>query len=205
MGWLAQQKSDESSDQKILRQHIKSIQKLIIVISEEGNSLQQQIIDINSSAASQMLGRYRAITSSSDNQPLLYFIDSIAVGANFLGFKIDMDTLKKQLLNYSLQAANSSSIVVNIISRDDIKALESHPFYTIQELSPQVPIWRICIQPQNASVVNQLISKRRWVYGIALTFLTAGMLLGVVLVLRDVSREQRLAWLRSDFVSNVSH
>ncbi|MDZ7264424.1 MAG: ATP-binding protein [candidate division KSB1 bacterium] len=202
--WLDKQNRIEFSDLQSIQQRIQSIQKLIKFISQEGNSLQQQIMDSNHSAVRQTLGKFQVITGSRDNQPLLYFFDSTADRANFLGFKTDLDTLKKQLLNFS-HPATSSSMVVNIIDKNEMKALESHLFCTIKELSPLVPLWRICIQPHTPGVVNQLIAKRRWVYGMVLTFLIAGMVLGVVLVLRDVSREQRLARLRSDFVSNVSH
>jgi signal transduction histidine kinase len=51
----------------------------------------------------------------------------------------------------------------------------------------------------------QYVARQRIIYSVAVALLVAGMCLGVVLVLRDISREQRLARLRSDFVSNVTH
>ena len=50
-----------------------------------------------------------------------------------------------------------------------------------------------------------MIKRRGWIYGIASVFLLVAMLLGVILILRDISREKHLARLRSDFISNVTH
>lgn len=205
LSWLTKESNRQSSISLGLSQQINSIQKLLKFVTQEGNSIKQEIIARNDLMTAQTLGKYRVISSARDNQPLLYFFESIPGESEFIGFKIDLDTLKKQLLEVDLQKDIAFPITLNIISRDQISQVESKPFCTIKELSPNVPLWRICIQPQDSDVVNKLILKRRWIYGIALTFLIAGMLLGVVLVLRDVSREQRLARLRSDFVSNVSH
>lgn len=205
LSWLARENNGQSSISLGLSQQINSIQKLLNFVSQEGNSIKQEIIARNNLMTTQMFGKYRAITSALKNQPVLYFIESISNESGFIGFKIDLDKLKKQLLEVDLQKDIAFPISLDIISRDQISQVESNPFCTIKELSPLVPLWRICIQPQDSRVVNKLILKRRWIYGIALTFLIAGMFLGIVLVLRDVSREQRLARLRSDFVSNVSH
>ena len=203
--WLGRQHDSRSPDTQRLSRQIKSIQKLVDFVSQEGNSITEKIAGNNDLATLQTIGRYRVIPGSRDNQPVLYFVASIPGEPGFIGFKIDLDTLKQQLLETDLQHHVSFPITVDIISRDQLSQVESHPFQTIAELSPLVPQWRICIHPRNSSVVNKLILKRRWIYGIALAFLIAGMFLGIVLVLRDVSREKRLALLRSDFVSNVSH
>ena len=49
------------------------------------------------------------------------------------------------------------------------------------------------------------MKRRSWIYGIALILLLGAMMLGVLLILRDILREKRLSRLRSDFISNVTH
>ncbi|MCK4853650.1 MAG: hypothetical protein KAT31_05300, partial [Bacteroidales bacterium] len=76
---------------------------------------------------------------------------------------------------------------------------------TIAEISPYFPGHQILIKLKNESLIDEFIKRRSWIYGIALTLLLGGMILGVLLILRDISREEHLAQLRSDFISNVTH
>jgi signal transduction histidine kinase len=75
----------------------------------------------------------------------------------------------------------------------------------VRDLSPLLPWWRVSVRPQDPEIISRYASLRRWIYGTTLALLLAGMILGVVLVLRDLSREQRLSQLRTDFVANVTH
>ncbi|HEX9973017.1 MAG TPA: ATP-binding protein, partial [bacterium] len=203
--WLAEQTNVTLSSNLKLSQSISSIQKVHNFVSQEGNSIWQEISSPHNLTSALMIGKSRAIISNREDQPLLYFIEATSDKSGFIGFKIDLDSLRTQLLDFNFQKSVSFPIAVNIISRNETNQMEANPFCTIKELSPLVPAWRICITPQTPKVVNKFIYRRRWLYSIALTFLCAGMFLGVILVLRDVSREKRLARLRSDFVSNVSH
>jgi signal transduction histidine kinase len=94
---------------------------------------------------------------------------------------------------------------LDIASRQQIAEMGVTSFNMIRELSPLVPSWRISIKPKSLEIINNYISTRRWIYSITLTFLIAGMFFGIILVLRDMPREKRIAQLRSDFVSNVTH
>jgi signal transduction histidine kinase len=75
----------------------------------------------------------------------------------------------------------------------------------LRDLSPLVPAWRVSIEPRDPGIVSRYVSRQRWIYGTTLALLVAGMVLGVVLVVRDISRERRLSRLRADFVANVTH
>ncbi|UCE23295.1 MAG: hypothetical protein JSU74_08290, partial [Candidatus Zixiibacteriota bacterium] len=59
--------------------------------------------------------------------------------------------------------------------------------------------------PKHPEAISQYVIKQRWIYGIFILLLLLGMVLGVALVVRDMSRERKLAQLRNDFVSNVTH
>jgi signal transduction histidine kinase len=79
------------------------------------------------------------------------------------------------------------------------------PTVLVQDLNPLLPWWRVSVRPQDPEIISRYVARRRWIYGTTLALLLAGMFLGVTLVLRDLSREQRLSRLRSDFVANVTH
>ncbi len=73
------------------------------------------------------------------------------------------------------------------------------------ELSPFFPMHRIVIRPANENIVEKFVRSRSWIYGIALVLLLGGMLLGIVLILRDINREKKIADMQSEFVSHVTH
>jgi len=75
----------------------------------------------------------------------------------------------------------------------------------VRDLGPLLPWWSVTVRPQDPEVISRYVARGRWIYGTTLALLLAGMFLGVTLVLRDLSREQRLSRLRSDFVANVTH
>jgi signal transduction histidine kinase len=73
------------------------------------------------------------------------------------------------------------------------------------ELSPYFPVHRIVIRPANEHVIEKYVRSRSWTYGIALVLLLGGMSLGIVLIIRDINREKRIADMQSEFVSHVTH
>ncbi|TFG43232.1 MAG: hypothetical protein E4H43_01995 [Bacteroidia bacterium] len=73
------------------------------------------------------------------------------------------------------------------------------------QLNPFFPGQFIRIKLEDEDLISDLIRRRSWIYGIASLLLLVAMVLGVVLILRDIAREKHLARLRSDFISNVTH
>jgi two-component system phosphate regulon sensor histidine kinase PhoR len=61
------------------------------------------------------------------------------------------------------------------------------------------------IKPANENLIKDLVQRRSWIYGISTLLLLVAMILGVILIVRDISREKHLARLQSDFISNVTH
>jgi len=79
------------------------------------------------------------------------------------------------------------------------------PHATFFEISTYFPGYYVLIKLQEESLIDEFVKRRSWIYGIALTMLLGGMVLGILLILRDISREAHLAQLRADFISNVTH
>jgi len=76
---------------------------------------------------------------------------------------------------------------------------------TIQGFSDLFPFHLVQVKLKDENIVDQYVLRRSWIYGLALILLLGGMLLGITLILSDIRRENKLALLRSDFVSNVTH
>ena len=73
------------------------------------------------------------------------------------------------------------------------------------QLNPYFPAQLMQIKLTDENLINDLIQRRSWIYGISTVLLLVAMVLGVVLIVRDIAREKRLAQLQSDFISNVTH
>jgi two-component system phosphate regulon sensor histidine kinase PhoR len=73
------------------------------------------------------------------------------------------------------------------------------------QLNPLFPDQVLEINLVNEEMLKEIVNRRSWIYGIASVLLLVAMLLGVVLILRDIAREKHIARLRSDFISNVTH
>jgi two-component system phosphate regulon sensor histidine kinase PhoR len=73
------------------------------------------------------------------------------------------------------------------------------------QLNPFFPGQEIRISLVQENLVNEFVNRRSYIYGVALLLLLLGMVLGIVLILRDLSREKRLSQLQADFTSNVTH
>lgn len=72
-------------------------------------------------------------------------------------------------------------------------------------LAPYFPGHTMQILIGDQDLISDFVKRRSWIYGIASVLLLVAMLLGIILTTRDISREKRMANLRSDFISNVTH
>ncbi len=73
------------------------------------------------------------------------------------------------------------------------------------QLNPFFPEQMMQIKLSDENLIKDLIQRRSWIYGISTVLLLVAMVLGVVLIVRDIAREKHLAQLQSDFISNVTH
>jgi signal transduction histidine kinase len=201
--WLEEQKGASIEDVNSMMEKISLIRKLLTFVNQEGRTLFEYAS--NNLYNCQKLGSFDAIAYSLNGQPNLLVVHRDDVHSQIIGFKVRLGYLKNKVLATAYPSTSLFDFQVQIATRADAARLSNNPLSTIKELNTFVPDWRICITLQNPRLIEKFITQRRWIYGITLTFLVAGMFLGIALVLRDVSRERRLAQLRSDFVSNVTH
>jgi signal transduction histidine kinase len=150
------------------------------------------------------LGPFEAVAVQVEGNPRLFVIRRDANRPDVLGYRVALDHLRNTLLQRGSQIPTSLKMDVAIAPRNKILTPDDSTAL-LQDLSPLLPWWRVSIRPQDPGIISRYVARRRWIYGTTLALLLAGMFLGVTLVLRDLSREQRLARLRSDFVANVTH
>ena len=145
---------------------------------------------------------FRIINSVSGNNRELFLVN---IGDNnTTGLLLDRNSLFDTILITGLQDGLEFEYIIEFPSGYTSNTAANNLSYSSQ-LNPYFPDQFIHINIDNENLINDLIKRRSWIYGIASVLLLLAMFLGVVLILRDIAREKRLAALRSDFISNVTH
>jgi two-component system phosphate regulon sensor histidine kinase PhoR len=121
------------------------------------------------------------------------------------GFAITIEKLWSKLLEENLIEADQIEYDLELVrAKNGINSSET-TLVTTMEISPYFPGYQVLVKLKNESLIDEFVKRRSWIFGIALTLLLGGMILGILLILRDISREEHLAQLRADFISNVTH
>ena len=121
-----------------------------------------------------------------------------------IGFVIDNRELFASLLKPAYQLNLNYEYLVEFPEISRANNTHNNLVYSSQ-LNPYFPRQEIQIKLLNENVITDLVTRRSYIYGIAIILLLLGMVLGIGLILRDLSREKRLARLQADFTSNVTH
>jgi len=148
-------------------------------------------------------GKYTALTGMSQNPEELILINLEADYHS--GFTISLDQLWRKVSGKEFTEDTEFAYEVELINKINGVNSSGNRLATLAEISPYFPGHQVLIQIKNERLIDEFVRRRSWIYGIALALLLGGMVLGVLLILRDISREEHLAQLRSDFVSNVTH
>ncbi|MCK5691440.1 MAG: GHKL domain-containing protein [Bacteroidales bacterium] len=147
--------------------------------------------------------KYHALTSNSQDEGELILMN--LNGDTSSGFAITIEKLWSKLLQENLIAADQIESDLELVRAENGINSSETSLVTIMEISPYFQGYQVLVKVKNENLINELVRRRSWIYGIALTLLLGGMVLGILLILRDISREEHLAQLRADFISNVTH
>lgn len=132
-----------------------------------------------------------------------------------MGVKIDSEILIKKLLplklgRFSLRKdwrVHVSDEFGNVLAGQDIADLQNPiPQLTFSRgFKDNFPPWRINIYQMNPGHVEKHFSMRRNLYLLSVVIVISALLFGGYLAIRSTGKELKLAKLKSDFVSTVSH
>jgi signal transduction histidine kinase len=147
--------------------------------------------------------RYTALNGMSQDPAELILINLEADSP--AGFTISLDQLWSKVSGKELTEGMEFAYEVEL--KEEVNGMNSsgNRLATFAEISPYFPGHQVLIKLKNERLIDEFVKRRSRIYGIALALFLGGMILGVLLILRDISREEHLAQLRSDFVSNVTH
>ncbi len=156
------------------------------------------------SASKLRLGPFEVITDGNRNGESLFVIRRNASNPEILGFQADTDALRNALLERASGIPASVALDVSFSSNGGMYPANDSTAL-ISDLSPLFPGWRVIVRPHDPEIVSMYVTRQHWIYGTTLVLLVSGMLLGIFLTLRDLSRERRLSQLRTEFVTNITH
>ncbi len=147
-----------------------------------------------------------------------FFLISYAILPNFQleqtfysGFCWDLNLLKKQIIPKVLEDITKDSgldfkIVdergQNIITGKE--ELISKDFLALTYRIFPLP-WKLLVSHTDIEALEKTARRENFLYGVLITIIVALMLLGAVLIVRDISRESETTRLKTEFVHNISH
>ncbi len=180
---------------------ILNINRQISFVSSRKNELTELIQSDKTENQKNAINSFQLINSFSYTPAELLLVNSDS--SDYWGFLINGEMLLEKVGQQELQKEmqfNYSFSFPAVYSSNNQHYLTSvtllHPYFRVRSL-------QIKLSDENA--LTNIIKRRSWIYGISSVLLLVAMLLGVYLILRDIAREKRLAQLRSDFISNVTH
>jgi signal transduction histidine kinase len=200
--WLNGNYSDNPGKITNINKLSESIKQQVQFVTKYRSEISELVIRGNQDNHVTVSNGFKVINTASGNNQEFFLINSDF--ENPAGFLIDgkklLDTVAKSDLqsNFEFDYKIGFPTLYNPDPTND-KLVYSSP------LNPYFPEQLLEIRLTDEKLINNIIKRRGWIYGIASVFLLIAMLLGVILILRDIAREKHLARLRSDFISNVTH
>ena len=150
-----------------------------------------------------MLGRFNVINEIPGEPG-----EIILIGPDpeyIFGFSVGLGQVWSHTMKINFCEHTEFEYDISLVKREENSSQNTNELITSAQFSPLFPAFMIRIEMKDENLINIYVKRRSWIYGIALILLLGAMLLGILLILRDILREKRLAHLRSEFVSNVTH
>ena len=200
--WVQENTAHSLEKAKHLNQLVTNINAQLQLVIEYRKEMLEILKEVNSGNHLNVGNDFKIVNSVSGNNQNVLLINANL--KNPAGFLVDAKKLLPTILktidkdDFKFEYTFEYSWDYNSTSSDE------NYIYTSQ-LGPYFPTQVVKISLADENLINDFINRRSWIYGIATTLLMLAMILGVVLILRDVARERHLMQLRSHFISNVTH
>jgi len=204
-GWINKNSSFIADDIKETEEYINKIKNQISFLLINNKVIKDYVLKEKKQENIPLIKDYYTISGTSKNSEESIIIKYGHILDYISGFTINLEKLKHYSLNITFPSTFKFEYKIQIINSNIDPIPPGGDLVTISELSPLTPNSSLLIKLKNENLVKEYITRTSWIYGIAITLLLGGMILGVSLIIKDIYREKYLSQLRSDFVSNVTH
>lgn len=199
--WMEQIQGVSNVNFQTINELIQKIRLQLTFIDEYGSLIRKYGI-IDESESLLKLGDYYIISGFGHNPGMAIFINY--KHENLLGFTVTLDSLWAMTLDNIKWSDSEFEYLVELAEKSN----RNSPFNGLETNAPLslfFPSYVIQLKLKNESLIKKYVTRRSWIYGIALTLLIGGMIMGVNLILRDINREKRMVARQSEFIANVTH
>jgi signal transduction histidine kinase len=200
--WLKDNSFINKENPANIKKLIESIKLQIQFVIKYGNELSGLLKKGNSENHAVAANDFKVVNPVSGNNQEFFVINTNF--ENPAGFLINRKKLFDTIAKSDIQSGLEFDYKIDFPALYNQDAANDKLIFT-SPLNPYFPEQSLEIRLSDESLINNIVKRRAWIYGIAFVLLLVAMSLGVALILRDISREKHLARLRSDFISNVTH
>jgi signal transduction histidine kinase len=201
-GWLKDKNFSNRERSANINKLIESIKKQVQFTIIYGNELSEILVKGIQNNNFTTGNDFKLINSISGTNQEFFLINTNF--ENPRGFLINRKKLFDTISKIDLQSGFDFDYKIGFPTVNNSNTTGDNLVYTSQ-LNPIFPEQLIEIKLNDEDLIKDIIKRRGLIYGIASLLLLVAMFLGVILILRDIRRENHLARLRSDFISNVTH
>jgi signal transduction histidine kinase len=186
----------------------KQVDSLILTISNVIVDIQNYGPTINSVATdnrknqSLLLNDFLVIQSENnwDEMLLLY-----PLAEHSVSFIVPLEAIDKTILKNLNLSDTNFEYTLNIVDAGINNNFFNNDLIIQSNFSPYFTEKRLQIALKDKRIVTDFVFKRKLTTAIGLILLLGAMIIGLVILSRDVNRKKRMAKLRADFVANVTH
>jgi len=183
---------------------VDQVKELLAFVIANKDDIRNFILTNNKSGSKQING-YSALNDFDDDEQGLLLIKELPDQEEYIGFVPEIRVIKKRAVLALEKVQTEFTYGAEIENRSFNTLPDETQIRKVSLLSSYTPDEYIVVSLKNENLISEIVTRRSWMYGIALILLIGGLLLGVLLILRDIRRERMISNLRSDFISNVTH
>ena len=200
--WSIENLSTDSISFKLIESSLERLNEQLMFVDQYGDEVKAIIGEEYSRNGHQGFDQVRIANIFSDSIP--QFILYTETKPYCAGFLIDRIRFLNTIARTDFQEDLEFKYMYDFPVETNLSSTLDYLVYSFH-LNPFFPEQTVQIYPQDEDLISDLVKRRSWIYGIATFLLLVAMLLGIILIQRDIVREKNLANLRSDFISNVTH
>lgn len=200
--WIETEPAPHEQSSEIIK-IIGQIENRLSFIDRNRDLIRAYVQDGNKDEIPLLNDSFHALNGNSEDGGELILIK--LVGDTASGFSVVFDKLWGSISEQELIEDAEFEYEIEPLKRVNGMNNPESLLATSSEVLPYFPGYQVLISLKNESLIDEFVKRRSWIYGIALILLLGGMVLGILLILRDISREEHLSRLRADFISNVTH